>query len=143
MHKICQLFNKSMKTFLIFLTLCFSIPVARADLVMTLNFSSLKWKLIVKIKEDKVRCDIFPDGGYGYMSRIVDLKTGENFILDNVSKRIENQPKLSEDTNVAAKAEGPKFQDTGKAEILNGYEAEIYNGTNCDGILETLWVAKD
>jgi hypothetical protein len=129
-----------MKTILIFLTLCFSIAVARADLVMELNFDSMKLKLIVKIKRDKVRYYI---GGYGYMSRIVDLKTGENLLLDDMSKRITNPPPLFGDTNAIAKIAWPKFEDTGKVEMLSGYETEIYKWTNSDDTTETLWMAKD
>lgn len=133
-----------MKKFLIFLALVFAVFGVRADLVMELNFAGPKIKVIVKIKEDKIRYDILPDGGYGNTSRIADLKTGDDFNLDYPAKRIiKNSSTLPNQTNAAAKIVWPNFQDTGKAEDVNGYKAEIYNGTNSDGLTETLWVAKD
>ena len=132
-----------MNQILVLLVLGFTIVAAKADLVMEINFGGPKLKFIVKIKEDKIRYDISTDG-YVSSSRIADLKTGDDFNLDPMPKRIIKNPSiLSYQTNTAAKPKWPIFQDTGKTETVNGYEAEIYIGTNANGALETLWVAKD
>jgi hypothetical protein len=138
-----RLNDKLVKIICIFLTLVFSIAAARADLVMELNYTSPKIKLVVKIKEDKICYDTFINENEVW-SLIVDLKTDDRFRLDRMSKGIVKNPSiLHDDTNAIAKAEWPKFQDTGKTETLNGYEAEIYKWTNFDGLPETLWVAKN
>lgn len=132
-----------MKTILIFLTCFLSVGALRADLILELDFASPKIKLVVKIKEDKIRYDILPDNGYGNISRIVDLKAGDDFILDHVPKRIANPSVFFGQTNAITKAEWPKFEDTGEIEMLNGYEAQIYKWTNSEARTETLWVAKN
>jgi hypothetical protein len=126
-----------MKQILFCLVLVFTVAAAKADLVMELNFGSPKLKVIANIKDDKIRYDILPDGGYGKTSRIADLKTGDDFNLDYPPKRI-----IRNQTNATAQIAWPNFQDTGKAENISGYEAEIYNATNSNGGIETLWVAK-
>src|SRR5882757_525967 len=132
-----------MKQMLILLGLVFTAVTVRADLVIELNFGGPKLKFIVKIKEDKIRYDISTDGHIS-SSRIADLKTGDDFNLDPMPKRIIKNPSiLSYQTNAVAKPHWPIFRDTGKTETVNGYEAEIYNGTNANGAIETLWVAKD
>lgn len=129
--------------FILLLGLLGTIAV-RADLVMELNLGGSKLKVVVKIKEEKIRYDILPEGGYGNTSRIADLKTGDDFNLDYPPRRIiKNSPVAPNQTNTVAKTVWPNFQDTGKTETVNGYEAEVYNGTNSDGMVETLWVAKD
>lgn len=110
---------------------------------MELNFGSPKIKLVVKVKEDKIRYDFLLDSGYGNISRIVDPKTGDGFILDHVPKRITAPSALFGQTNAVTKSGWLQFQDTGITEMLNDYEAEIYKGTNSDGMTETLWVAKN
>lgn len=132
-----------MKSIPIFLVLVLTAVATRADLVMELNFGSPKLKVSIKIKGDKIRYDISPDNGYGTTSRIADLKTGEDFNLEHVAKRIIKNPSVtSNPTNAFAKSKWPTFQDSGKTETINGYEAAIYDGTNSDGMTETLWVAK-
>ena len=125
------------------LSLClfFSTLVSQADLVMEINTTIWKMKLVVKIKGDKVRLDAVPDGGYGSTTRITDSKTGEDIVLDHVPKRIENGLAFLSQSNTAA--EWPKLNNTGKTGILDGYETDIYNWTNSFGGIETLWVAKN
>jgi hypothetical protein len=138
-----RLNDKFVKTICIFLALVFSIAVAQADLVMELNFTSSKIKTAVKVKGDKVCYDTFINGN-NIWSLIIDLKTDDYFRLDHMQKGIvKNLPIPPDYTNAIAKATWPKLQDTGKSEILNGYEAEIYNWTNSNGVTETLWVAKN
>jgi hypothetical protein len=120
-----------------------SVGALQADLIMELNFTSTKIKLVVKIKEDKIRYDFLFDSGYGNISRIIDPKTGGDFILESVPKRISDPSALFGQTNAVAKTEWLKFQDADKTEMLDGYEAEIYQATNSDGVTETLWVAKN
>ena len=145
--KLCNLsFNrpiKSMKTILFFLMFFSGVGALQADLIMELNFTSTKIKLVVKIKEDKIRYDLLLDSGYGNISRIMNPKTGDDFILEYVPKRISDPSAIFVQTNDVTKVGWPKFQDTGKTEMLNGYEAEIYQATNSDGMTETLWVAKN
>jgi hypothetical protein len=131
-----------MKTICIFFALAFSIAVAQADLVMELNFTSQKIKMVVKVKGDKVCYDTFINGNKIWSFIIV--KTDDYFRLDHMQKGIVKNLSISPDyTNTIAKATWPKLQDTGKSEMLNGYEAEIYNWTNSNGVTETLWVAKN
>src|ERR1700744_2114979 len=87
MPKIYLLFSKYMKTIFILLALAFSIVAAQADLIMELSFDRMNLELIVKIKGEKARCDFCLDSKYEYMSRIVNLKTGENFNSDHSLKR--------------------------------------------------------
>jgi hypothetical protein len=130
-----------MKIILITLGLILGIAVVQAGLVMEFNWGPAL-KLIIKVKEDKIRYDIFFNG-YGGSSIIIDLKSGDSFNLESMQKRITNLSFLFDDTNAAAKGEWPKFQDTGKTEMLNGYEAKIFKWTNADNMTETLWVAND
>jgi hypothetical protein len=71
-----------MKRIFILLTLVFTVVAARADLTMKLNFpfGKLTNDAIVKIKGDKIRLDYFLNGQKA-LSRIADLKTGDNFTL--------------------------------------------------------------
>jgi hypothetical protein len=133
---------KSMKKIFFLLIFFSGVGALQADLIMELNFISPKLKLVVKIKEDKIRYDLLPDGGYGNTSRIVNPKTGDDFILEHVNKRITPSSATFSQTNAAAKTEWLKFLDINKTEIFHGFEAEIYKATNSDGMVETLWVAK-
>ena len=135
LHKYGAPQLKPMKTAFVSLILICGITAAHADLTMELNLTAPKMNIVVKIKGDKIRYDFLPDGGYGNMSRIVDVKMGDDFILDHVPKRIVNHPFIPSDyTNAIAKTKWPELQDTDKTEIMNGYEAEIYKWTNADGI---------
>jgi hypothetical protein len=130
-----------MKTILIFLTFIFSIATTRADLVMELNFTSPKIKLVVKIKGDKIRYDVFINQN-AVWSLITDLKAEESFRLDHMSKGIVKNPPIAPDyTNIIAKAQWPKLQAIDKTEILNGFETKVYKWTNFNSEIETLWVA--
>jgi hypothetical protein len=132
-----------MKTACIFLTLIFSTAITYADLVMELNWGSPMIKATTKLKGNKILFDIYFNEDKGG-SLIADLKTGERFNIQYWSKKIIKTPSILPDyTNAFTKTASPKFQDTGKAEILNGYEAEIYKWTNSDDVTETLWVAKN
>jgi hypothetical protein len=132
-----------MKKILIFLIFFSGIGALQADLIMELNFLTPKIKLVIKIKEGKIRYDLLLGNGYGNISRIVNPKTGDDFILEYVPKRISDPSAIFGQTNAVTKVGWPKFQDTDKTEMLNGYEAEIYRATNSDGMTETLWVAKN
>jgi len=132
-----------MKVMLISFALIFSMAAAQADLVMKLNLESSKIKLVVKIKDDKIRYDTFIDENEVW-SIIADLKTGDRFRLDHMTKKIVKNPSILHDyTNATAKVEGLKFEDSGKSEMLNKYEAEIYTWTDSRGRTEKLWIAKN
>ena len=100
-------------------------------------------KIVTKVKGDKIWWDGYINGNKGG-SLFVDLKTGDYFNIQDWSKKIiKNSSIPTNYNNDFAKIASPEFQDTGKTEMLNGYETEIYKWTNFDGVIETLWVAKN
>jgi hypothetical protein len=138
-----QFTKKLMKTIYLSLALVLSITAVQADLVMDLNWGSPMIKVTTKIKRDKILFDIYVNENKGG-SLIADLKTGDYFDIQHWSKKIiKNSLIPTNYTNDFEKTASPKFQDIGKTEMLNGYEAEIYEWKNLDGITEKLWVAKN
>jgi len=128
-----------------------TVASARADLVMQQKADfggpSNLVTITIRIHGDKIRQDI--DGlGDGDMSLIKDANTSDSIAL---------MPRQKLFTRPGAKAAGAqspeaalsKPLDTGKADIVGGYDTEIYawaadrklwNETN--GMVETLWVAR-
>ncbi len=126
----------------IFQILIFVVGTSRADLVMktSFTFGKITNDTVVKVKGDKISLDSFLNGHEAW-NRIADLKTGSDFTLFPIEQRIENSS--NQMSGLFAKIKQPQFRDTGKAEDVNGYAAEIYDWTNSDGTTETLWVAKN
>ena len=134
-----------MKRIFALLTLVCTVATARADLVMELSSPSPfgKCDTIIKIKGDKIRQDSFLNG-QKVLSRIINLKTGDDFTVGDSKQITTNSPFLVIQTNSAVvQAKWPKIQDAGKTEKVNGYEAKIYTWTNSDYFTATLWVAKN
>jgi hypothetical protein len=135
---------------LILLALVFIITTAQADLVMEQNVIGPESTndAVIKIKGDKIRAD---SAERGDSSMMIDLNTGDEFTLLHKQKEVVKTSTSSMQFRktayyakaVAANAKLPKPQDTGKTEIVNGYDAEIYTWTNSRGMTETLWVAKN
>jgi Domain of unknown function (DUF4412) len=141
MRPIRQFINKIMKNIYIILAFIFSVTVANANLVMEFYWGGSMMKIVAKVKGDKILLDGYVNESKA-ASLIEDLKTTNYFKLDHWSKKIIKNPNPL-DSNALAPTASPKFQDTGKTEMLDGYEAEIYKWTNSDGVTETLWVAKN
>jgi len=143
-----------MKRILILLGLISSVAAARADLVMQQNIESamINGTVTTQIKGDKIRVDM-PATAQGAMSTIMDLNSGDSVTLlhqqktamkvpgAEIKQMAENMKKARD--NAGAKAEPPKFHDTGKAEKVGNYDAEVFNWSSPDGANQTVWVAKD
>ncbi|MGB7768091.1 MAG: DUF4412 domain-containing protein [Verrucomicrobiia bacterium] len=143
-----------MKRILILSGLAFSLVAARADLVLKQNIESamLNGTVTTQIKGNKIRVDM-PATSQGAMSTIMDLNSGDSITLlhpqkiamkvpgAEIKQMAENMKKarMGDETN----APPPKFHDTGKAEKVGGYDAEIYTWSSPDGASQTVWVAKN
>jgi hypothetical protein len=141
---IRKIMNTALNRSLAIFILIFSIVSSRADFVIqektyidlgVTNFGNCV--VTIKIKGDKIRTDSVCDPS-GSISLIMDLNTGESTELLPDQK----QAVKSQINNAAAKIAPPKLQDTGKAETVAGYTAEVYTWTN-NNSGGTVWVAKD
>ena len=143
-----------MKRFFVLAGLIFAVVAAHADFVMEQRIESatVNGNIITKIKGDKIRLDM-PATPQGGISTIMDVGTGDSITLMHEQKAMirisgaeikqlaENMKKLRSNGAVT-NAEPPKFVDTGKAEKVGKYDAEIYTWSNSDGANQTVWVAK-
>jgi hypothetical protein len=142
----------TVKRLLILIAMMLTAAGARADLVMheqaDFGGSSNLISITIKIHGDKIRQDLYgmPTGD---MSLIKDADTGDSIVLMHQQKLF-TRPAIKTADAQSPDAALSKPLDTGKSDILGGYEAEIYawaadrklwNDTN--GMIETLWVAKD
>ena len=141
-----------MKRVLSFIAVISAAASARADLVMHQQADfGIPGQLIgitFKIHGDKVRQDLVGLGS-GDMSLIKDAATGNSVAL------MPQQKLFTKPATKARDAQNPdatlaKPLDTGRADSVGGYDAEIFtwaadrklwNDTN--GMIETMWVAKD
>jgi hypothetical protein len=141
-----------MKRFLVLIGLISSVFAARADLVMReqADFGSPSNLITItfKIHGDKVRQDL-TGGESGDMSVIKDAATGDSIVLMHQQKLFTKPAVKTKDIR-SPDAALSKPLDMGKSDTVGGYNAEIFawaadrklwNDTN--GMVETLWVAKD
>lgn len=125
---------------------------ARADLVMRQQADfggpSNLVTITIKIHGDKIRQDLFGLGA-GDMSLIKDAKTGDSIAL-MPRQKVFTKPARQVNDPQNQEAALSKPQDTGNTDVVGGYDTKIYtwaadrrlwNDTN--GMIETLWVAKD
>ena len=116
------------------LVLILSISLARGDLtlVQTIEGSGVPSasRITIKMKEGKTRIETGPQA-----SMIIDAKTGDTITLVHPQKQIVRIPgdkmrAIAEMTNKFATDKGanqkPKLTATGKKELINGTETEIY-----------------
>jgi hypothetical protein len=143
-----------MKRPLICLGLAVSLVAAHADLVLqqTVESAMINGTVTTQIKGDKIRVDM-PATPQGAMSTIMDLNSGDSVTLMHdqkaamkvpgaqIKQMVENMKKAR--ASAGTNAPPPKFVDTGKAETVGSYNAEIYNWSSPDGANQTVWVAKD
>jgi hypothetical protein len=143
-----------MKRPLIFLSLVVSLAAAHADLVMqqTIESAMINGTVTTQIKGEEIRVDM-PASPQGAMSTIMDLNTGDSVTLmhdqktamkvpgSQIKQMVETMKKAR--AGAGTNAPPPKFVDTGKAEKVGGYNAEIYNWSSPDGANQTVWVTKD
>jgi hypothetical protein len=141
-----------MKRLLLLIALISGVASARADLVMReqADFGSPGnlISITIKIHGDKIRQDLAgPESGD--MSLIKDANTGDSIVLMRSQKMFTKPGAKTKDTNNPDAALSRPV-DTGKADIVGGYDAKIFawaadrklwNDTN--GMIETLWVAWD
>lgn len=144
-----------MKRTLAFLTFISTVAAARADFVIQQKMESAaqNGNMTVKIKGDKIRVDMAA-GPMGNMSTIMDLDAGDSTTLLHQQKMamtisaVQMQQMMqqvkSRMNNGGTNAAPPKFQDTGNAETVGGYDAEIYTWTNYNNNSGgMIWVAKN
>ncbi len=125
---------------------------ARADLVMRQQADfggpSNLISITIRIHGDKIRQDI-AGLGMGDMSLIKDASTGNSIAL-MPQQKVFAKPGNGPTNAPGADAAAAMPQDTGKSDVVGGYDTKIYawaadrklwNETN--GMIETLWVAKD
>jgi hypothetical protein len=94
-----------------------------------------------------------PASPQGAMSTVMDLSSGDTVTLmhqqktamkvpgTEIKQMVENRKKAR--AGAGTNAPPPKFLDTGKAEKVGSYNAEIYTWSSPDGANQTIWVAKD
>ena len=143
-----------MKRPLIVLGLAVSLVAAHADLVLqqTVESAMINGTVTTQIKGDKIRVDM-PATPQGGMSTIMDLNSGDSVTLMHDQKAAMKVPgaqikEMVEKMKKARASAGtnappPQFVDTGKAEKVGSYNAEIYNWSSPDGANQTVWVTKD
>jgi hypothetical protein len=121
----------------------FSIAIAHADLTVEIgykpqNSTNLLLGIMDRVKGDKIREDIFYNGIIGI--KILNLDTREVFNLmpdkNMPMKTLLNQSVL---TNAIAI---DVIKDTGKTEMVNGYEAKLYT-YKINSTSYTLWITRD
>jgi hypothetical protein len=144
-----------MKQIFAFIALACTIAAARADIVMEQKIESamINGTITTQIKGDKIRVDM-PATAQGAISTIVDLNSGDSITLLHQQKTVMKVPgaeikqmaenmKKAQANGAAAKAQPPKFQDTGKTEKVGNYDTKIYTWASPDGANQTVWVAKN
>jgi len=139
------------QTFAILLFFGF-ITIARADFVITeaMQSAEVNGNLTMQIKGDKIRVDM-DTSPIGKVSAIMDLKTGDTVSLMPAQKiamkipgaQIKQMLESAKKPNKALTDDSPKLIDTGKKDIVGNYQTEIYSYDDTNGMIETLWVAKD
>jgi Zn-dependent M32 family carboxypeptidase len=122
--------------FVSLVALSLALPWARADLtlVQSVEGSSGRNEMTMKLKGDKMRIDVSPQ-----VTTIIDAKTGEMINLMNDQKKVmrisgEKVRATMEMAQQQFKAKNgkketkakPTFVATGKKETINGYETEQY-----------------
>ena len=140
-----------LKRLLVLIALASIVTSARADLFMQqqANFGnpSNLVTITIRIHGDKIRQDVAGMES-GDVSLIKDADTGESIALMHRQK-IFTRPRAKAKDAQSPEAALSKPLDTGKADFVAGYDAEIYawaadrklwNDTN--GMIETLWVVK-
>jgi hypothetical protein len=132
-----------MKNILPLYLILFSITIAHADLNVEMGFikpnsTNILLGVMDRIKGNKCREDMFYNGIIGI--KILNLDTCEAFnLMPNKNmpmKTLLNQSVLTNAIPIDA------IKDTGKTEMVNGYDAKIYTYTNSTGSY-TLWISKD
>jgi Domain of unknown function (DUF4412) len=130
---------------ILFLSLTvFYISCARADLNVEMGFklpnsTNLCVGVVDRIKGNRCREDEIV-AYFNNESYVLNLDSGEGFKLIQDKKMA---VKLSFDQSILTNAIAvDAIKDTGKSEIVNGNDAEIYTYTNSKGNY-TLWIAKD
>jgi hypothetical protein len=129
-----------MKQFALILALTVGALAARADIVVQQKLQSTEQNgiLVLKMKGDKIRTDM-PSERLGTISLIQDLTTGDKIFMIPSEKRAKRQPA----GNLPIGGESPKLVDTGKAEKVGNYDAEIYTWTNHQDMGGVVWVAQN
>jgi hypothetical protein len=141
-----------LKQFLSFIALISSAASMRADLVMheQADFGSPSnlVTITIRIHGDKIRQDLAGLGS-GDMSLIKDAGTGDSIAL-MPQQKLFTRPGAKATNTQSPDAALSKPLDTGKSDVVGGYDAEIFawaadrklwNDTN--GMIQTLWVARD
>lgn len=111
---------------------------------------------IIRIKGDQAREELTSTNfsmtgtNINTLSRILDLNTGSIYELEPKSKEITefsgaSVEKMAAEFKVklANKIKPPPPQSSGEASVVNGYQTQIYNWTNINGVRHKFWVAKD
>jgi hypothetical protein len=143
-----------MKHLVISLGLALGVVAAHGDLVLQqkVESSMISGTITTQIKGDKIRVDM-PSGPQGAMSTIMDLNSGDSTTLLHDQKtamkipgaQIKQMAEAMKKSRASAgtNAEPPKFTDTGKAEKVGDYNAEIYTWSSAEGANQTVWVARE
>jgi hypothetical protein len=134
------------------LAFLFSLAVARADLVMEQQLEDTNGAVpaVLKLHADKMRLDEQDNKGNGF-SVIIDLNTRDSYTLLPRIKSFKKRSGAEIRRQMAAEKEAGNSSelnlppapavDTGRAERVAGYDAEIYTWSGAHGVSETLWVA--
>ena len=139
-----------MKQIIVSIVLATGMLSARADFVIQQKVTSVEQNGIITMKYhgDRIRTDM-PTERVGDVSIIRDLQTGNTITLLHQQKMArqesgaENRRRLERLNSELTNSTPPKLVDTGKAEKVGDYDAEIYFWTNSNGVTWTFWVAKD
>jgi hypothetical protein len=138
-----------LRSLFVLLALWIACAPLRADLVLeeqngvTNHFRTV----VLTLKGNQMRMDHLDQG----FSVIVNLATRDSFTLltnktflnkfgSEVRWEMEEERKLTRGTNQMDAPPLPAV-DTGKSEMMNGYQTEIYTWSGARGITQTLWVA--
>jgi hypothetical protein len=129
----------------ILMALLAAVAVARADLVIVqkVEGEGQTGDQTIKIKGDKVRCDLSPQA-----SMIADGATGETIMLMHAGRAFlrvsaEQNKALQEQVQKARpQTEPAKPQPTGRKEKIGEYECEVFVA-NLGLVTVTYWIAKD
>jgi hypothetical protein len=138
----------------VFFILFFGILAARADVVIQQKVVSKTHNgdLTIKIKGNKIRVDV-DNGPSGNTSKIWDLDSDLVITLTHKEKTMKKlsfaemndlaeQIKLNQ--HIKSTDEVPTFEDSGKSEVVSGFNTEIYTWTNSAySAGGSVWVAND
>lgn len=136
----------------ILFALLFSTALLRADLVLEQQISDTNSTrtMTMKLHGDMMRMDL-PEENF---SVIANLKTRDSYTLLTTNKtylwrfgseirwEMSEERKRTHGTNEMDAAPARPV-DTGKSEIVNGYNAGVYIWKGAFGLNETLWVARN